>query len=802
MKTNQLVMTSALSLMLVACGGGSDSPTQTTQPIQQQNQAPNAVADTAQTTNNTPVTIDVLANDSDANGDTLSLAEIVTSPTSGTVNINGNSVEYTPNPFSLGNDSFTYEVSDGQTTSQATVTVTNTQSISISGIVTDSPIAGATVSVTLPNQQYNAVADDEGNYQVDITLSSPDDVIVMHALGAESQQQSNVEFQSFMGTSAELIEAYGETRLVTPDTSSKANITNVSTALLLLANEQNNGLQPSNLTEFDTAVNAIDANEFVELAAFINLLVDNPDYDIPEGQTSLSMFTDGAQNGVKSVIQDYLVSVGATDENGEPSAEYSQALESAIEATIANSDTLPKLDTELFAGKMIVALPGDVVEGFLPQNVTLFEFNDAGVGSIWEQFRYDISSNVRGDFTSQQTDGHISLEFEDFSPIYNITYDEDRIRQVYGDNAAEYADTFNVRFVGVREYEKISSIILSPLAQTKDTLIVQSKRSKYTEIAFGEKVFTRPLSDEIQTLKLRLNSDSLLTGLSEADVQGKWALPINYQFNTILDEKEAIGSPSNHLDIFSLIPETSTTGKYSLESMDWAISESGVINLIGQSKRFEIQPIQAIGPMYLAIYSSYEDDVLETRQVRQIARFEENPFAVSELMTELPVVLADYGSQGYDADEYENGQWKSFNIRQEPILNADGTVELISTGSENGNWYFMKGAGFNGFGGTWQETEDGLSFRWHAELGSSRSLANEVTQWFPIGKAGENKFYVVEIRIAFFERGVRNMRFDDELDFEAFTSEPRIDVIIPTDLSQYEVEWQNTIDRGEFPGIN
>ena len=86
------------------------------------NIAPVAANDTATTKVNTPVTVDVLANDSDADGGSLSLSS-VTNPTNGTVAINNNGtpgnltddfVTYTPNTGFGGKDSFTYQISDGQ----------------------------------------------------------------------------------------------------------------------------------------------------------------------------------------------------------------------------------------------------------------------------------------------------------------------------------------------------------------------------------------------------------------------------------------------------------------------------------------------------------------------------------------------------------------------------------------------------------------------------------------------------------------------------------------------------------------
>ena len=104
-------------------GTGSDTATVsiTVNPV---NDPPVADDDTATTDEDYAVTINVLANDSDVDGDTLSV-DSVTQASNGTVTNNGTDVTYTPNTNFNGTDSFTYTASDGNGgTDTATVTVT------------------------------------------------------------------------------------------------------------------------------------------------------------------------------------------------------------------------------------------------------------------------------------------------------------------------------------------------------------------------------------------------------------------------------------------------------------------------------------------------------------------------------------------------------------------------------------------------------------------------------------------------------------------------------------------------------
>ena len=88
------------------------------------NSAPDAVNDSVTTDEDTSVSISVLGNDTDPNGDSLSISS-VDQPAHGAAAINGTDVTYTPTADFSGTDSFNYTISDGHGGSDsATVTVT------------------------------------------------------------------------------------------------------------------------------------------------------------------------------------------------------------------------------------------------------------------------------------------------------------------------------------------------------------------------------------------------------------------------------------------------------------------------------------------------------------------------------------------------------------------------------------------------------------------------------------------------------------------------------------------------------
>ena len=129
--------------------GGTASAfiTVTVRPI---NDDPVANDDSAATSAGTGVDIPVLANDTDVDGDTLSVAAVGTAA-NGTTSIVGTQVRYVPNGGFSGTDSFTYTASDGLGDSDSatvTVSVGALPVVSI-GDATVTEGAAATLTVTL-----------------------------------------------------------------------------------------------------------------------------------------------------------------------------------------------------------------------------------------------------------------------------------------------------------------------------------------------------------------------------------------------------------------------------------------------------------------------------------------------------------------------------------------------------------------------------------------------------------------------------------------------------------------------------
>jgi large repetitive protein len=162
-------------------GNGGTATATVTLVISAVNDVPVANPSTATTNEDTPVVLPVLANDSDADGDPLTVTAV--SAANGTVTINPDgTVRYVPNPNFNGTDIVTYTISDGQGgTSTSTVTVTVVPVNDVPVAVNDTATTPEDSPVTIPVLGNDTDAD--GNPLTITAATSPNGTVVINPDG-------------------------------------------------------------------------------------------------------------------------------------------------------------------------------------------------------------------------------------------------------------------------------------------------------------------------------------------------------------------------------------------------------------------------------------------------------------------------------------------------------------------------------------------------------------------------------------------------------------------------------------------
>ncbi|HVL70187.1 MAG TPA: MBG domain-containing protein [Vicinamibacterales bacterium] len=151
------------------------------------NQPPTAVNDTVATVSGQAIGVEVLPNDTDPDGDTLSVTAY-TQASNGAVIFHANQTfTYNPVPGFAGTDSFTYTISDGRATSTATVTITVTKRQAIVRAGSGTKTYGSADPVLTPTwdgftardnvvvtQASRDAGEQVGTYATHATASGPD----------------------------------------------------------------------------------------------------------------------------------------------------------------------------------------------------------------------------------------------------------------------------------------------------------------------------------------------------------------------------------------------------------------------------------------------------------------------------------------------------------------------------------------------------------------------------------------------------------------------------------------------------
>jgi VCBS repeat-containing protein len=146
---------------MVSDGNGGNDTATVTITINGVNDPPVAVDDSDTTPADTRVTIDVLNNDADSDGDTMTV-DSVTQGTHGSVTYNAANVTYTPDVSFSGTDSFTYTISDGNggtDTASVTVTVTNVNDPPVAVDDSDTTPADTPVTIDVLTNDYDTDGD-------------------------------------------------------------------------------------------------------------------------------------------------------------------------------------------------------------------------------------------------------------------------------------------------------------------------------------------------------------------------------------------------------------------------------------------------------------------------------------------------------------------------------------------------------------------------------------------------------------------------------------------------------------------
>lgn len=584
MKYSYLLLFGA-ALTLTACGGsdsnddtgsgGGDGGTSNT--------APEAVNDEITADTGTEFSIDVLANDTDADDDTLEITD-VSAPENGTATIDGSAILYTSNDGYTGSDSFTYTITDGEDEASADVAITVQQTVSVSGKIVDSPIANATVTVTIGGETYTATADAEGAYTLDITFVDGTELLTINAQGSAENNQEYVELVSAMSSLASLAAAAGDDGVLERSEAAGTNVTNVTTASHTLMVEANGGEAPTDEEALSVAQEAIDPNELLEVSAVIKLIIDNENFSLPEGTESV---LDLVQN-IES-YNAYVAEVEATDP---------EALDAVVEEIINDPELVEQEESPTPPS---FYLPTSATRpGFVSRSYEALVFEADGSGMIVSPFYSD--GNSSSGFTWEVGESNYftltyeePVQFVSYPQVSSVTDDPDILAAYEAAGASQVEATYT-------ENGKRFKVITK--GNRQDTI-----RQEYTQTVTyaplewdGETYQIPPAENEYSSNTVYLNGDNLeLIPATEEDVVGTWAVNILGQF------APEDGYDQFATDMVSFNADGSFSAMYTGIEGTWELSEGTVEMFYGDVEQ-TVEIFNQIGELYAALMAAETPD--------------------------------------------------------------------------------------------------------------------------------------------------------------------------------------------------
>ena len=793
---NKLLYTLITASVLTACGGSDSSP-ETSPEV---NIAPVAVDDFGLVQDNQSTLFDVLENDTDSNNDSLLIETITIEPQNGTAGISENKISYTPNTDFAGVDVISYRVSDGVLTSEASVDITVNHTMTISGTVTDSPISDASVTLSLGGQDFIVIADSGGNYELPITINNLDDIITLKAVGNVENNQANVELLSTIGEAKSLLGSIDSERRLTNEASNLTNITHVSTASYLLVKDRNNNEEVTTLEQLMKLKGEVSPEQLLETAGFIKLLIDNPSFQIPEGETLLSVLESPTENGqdTSEAIKVYLSAHNLLDENGEATAAFELALESAIEETVADPAVVEQFSTDMFIDKKIIELYG-AKQGWNELIASGWSFNSDGTATF---FRNVYNSRIEPLNASWKiADGKLELEYSDLSVSYPyVSYPFDNLVSYYGfDQALQDA------LIQAVEAGQIYHSFLMELHEgfVKQTATLLTKNDTSYQVSIdGDYLYKMIMPAEMNwqgdppTSKVNIDSTatyshnrkSLFDEKTIDDLIGKWVMNFDYSAREFFSDEIIEGFWGDRVTVTANTTLANRTGYQFTSKLD-----AGVFVMTAGDTSYRVTPFKQEGNNLLATTEKWVNGKLAYFVAGQIAKFDTSYQNFTEtLVTELPEVQLSI------INGYIENQWHGDKLKLENVwghhFKTDGSLIRGIYGVKEGedSWDGIEGEHFYlGYDQwTWDKTDNIVNLR----LEDDRDLRHRTWEVLSMDEQG---------RVLVFEYSIRGRDFngDGQVTDEEIGQfiPPRINTIMKDDLSRWEDAWNNTVNGGVVP---
>ncbi|MBY6095281.1 hypothetical protein [Ferrimonas balearica] len=667
----------------------------------------------------------------------------------------------------------------------------------IHGIATDAPVANAAVEVQIGGQVYSVQADDSGIYQLAFEYEAgslgDDEMVVITATGEGSQD--HIRLISQLGSFKALLDQAGDDGVLEASESSRTAITQITTARHLLAGDT--GLLLSDDAALAEAEARVDSAELLELAALIKVLADYPEFT-PEQGTILELLTPENGESVEQAVERYLQDNGLMDEAGRWTAAFAAAVRSAATQTLDDPTVTPAFKADELVGLHVVTETPALgwVEG-AGSLIQLYQDGRAEVQSPGAS-GYLMRDNLSGEWQLGQG-GQVVLTYDDdaLEPVQYAELSREEVADLWGESIVSFVfnDNEEQKMVATQR-QQVSDTFIRLTEGTLNTVAVVNESKLLLALDKMGISWTGPLpsfSEGMRTTQSwRLPGE--VVSVWQTAPTGSWALPLPASIKGLYDEVAWEYSVAQQV--------TLTQDGDVLDADGGALGEwrfaDGVLSVDTESGwNVTILPYaEADGLLSAAVLTN--QGTIRDSDISWIAQFDQATSTLEQdLVQPRPFVLNAWINT-WQASVSEDGLLDPASAIWGYLMQEDGTMYRVypdrwtDGGSAwvPGDYYFYAE---NLFNWTWQK-EGAHEFSYQGERDYGSVKMDRKRNWTAIRTLSDGRHLVLERSY---------MRWDyydtPEQNFEGAFILPRINVLAPLDLSQYDELYQRSESACSLP---
>jgi hypothetical protein len=631
------------------------------------------------------------------------------------------------------------EASDASNSVVSTAEVRNARAIcgqytvALSGVVTDDVIPFATVTVTLGGVTYTTVADENGRYTLPITSAILDELVKIEAAGTSPATGEPIEFVNLIGSFSRLLDEQLTEGAV------EGNVTNVTTASYVLVLEANGG-EPTSAEELRNAETSVDATELLQLAALIKLIVDDPEYTLPEGETSLLAFVSNPE-----AVAAYLETVPQED------------LDAAVASILQ--------DSNLVAGFAAADIPSRYYAipaaqpGYLARQGQILEFDSTdGSGRLLDYNQF-AGEPISEPYTWTITDGRLVVNLTD--PVANDYFDTLANTALFGALLTEAERNLILATNGFSSQIPVRNNILEyTYTRVVDGVLVDSAS---VETRYTAQALPFPLADGTtftpslppvtmtgrngQSLRASIDLQAKPFAVSCSGTEGETCVPGQWLANMIYSPGILAGrllGEAPYGDVATFDEDGTVTGLLSGLTANWIVDSDGALVIsYANGWQQKVQIVDTLGIEFGVFNELSRGDV-------RYATYTINVKATGAFALDNAYLASGAG-------KFWNGEVNSW-LPDATRWNVDGTRTL----SSYFGWQFFDasntafnvlGVSLQDCGGDGQQDDPSAflsSSQWQ-QAGSGvailRGAGSRLRTWYPAASTvvnGERQFYVME----------------------------------------------------------